>query len=204
MPNEYISHLKIWYYRKFKDRIEWNSFASTFKSIKVTFIIILPFNLVHLCNLFLFHIEIEGKVGELLGGGYVAPPSQIIGGLPPPLSLSLSLSSYAYDTQSKQENSYQEPKQSLNGKGEKKKKDTQSTKDTVVGNHVIFHTSIVTDLRIRIFFIIYKVFPCTNCPYHGGKVTYFGKSVKVLTGEFSIFTIKSVQNIMSLVNWTWN
>ena len=29
MPNNYISHLKIWYYRKFKDRIERNSFAST-------------------------------------------------------------------------------------------------------------------------------------------------------------------------------
>ena len=29
--------------------------------IKVAFIIILPFNLVHLCVFFLFHIEIEGK-----------------------------------------------------------------------------------------------------------------------------------------------
>ena len=29
MPNNYISHLRIWYYRKFKDRIERNSFAST-------------------------------------------------------------------------------------------------------------------------------------------------------------------------------
>ena len=49
--------------------------------IKVTFIIILPFNLVHLC-FFLFHIEIEGKCGWIIGG-----PSQIIGGggaWPPP------------------------------------------------------------------------------------------------------------------------
>ena len=49
---------------------------------------------------FLFHIEIEGKGGWIIGGGggggggkgYVAPPpSQIIGGAPPPPS------SYAYD-----------------------------------------------------------------------------------------------------------
>ena len=40
--------------------------------IKVTFIIILPFNLVHLWFFFLFHIEIKGKCGVgglLLGGG---------------------------------------------------------------------------------------------------------------------------------------
>ena len=36
--------------------------------IKVTFIIILPFNLVHL-SLFLFQIEIEGKSGWIMGGG---------------------------------------------------------------------------------------------------------------------------------------
>ena len=64
--------------------------------IKVAFIIIFPFNLVHLCFFFLFHIEIEGKCGWIIGGGgvakgYVAPPppplSQIIGGppCPPPL-----------------------------------------------------------------------------------------------------------------------
>ena len=35
VPNNYISHLKIWYYRQFKDRIERNRFASTFKSITV-------------------------------------------------------------------------------------------------------------------------------------------------------------------------
>ena len=32
LPNNYISNLKILYYRKFKNRIEKNSFASTFKS----------------------------------------------------------------------------------------------------------------------------------------------------------------------------
>ena len=38
--------------------------------IKVTFIIILPFNLVpYICDFFLFHIEIEGK------GGWMAPLS---------------------------------------------------------------------------------------------------------------------------------
>ena len=36
--------------------------------IKVAFIIILPFNLVHLC-FFLFHIEIEGKGGWINWGG---------------------------------------------------------------------------------------------------------------------------------------
>ena len=40
----------------------------------------------------------------------------------------------------------------------------------------------------------FKLFPCTKCPYHGVKVTCFGKSVNVLTGEFSTFTIKSLQN----------
>ena len=60
--------------------------------IKVTFIIILPFNLVHL-KFFRFHIEIDGKCGWTIwggGGGGVCqrPPSQIIGGgapCPPPL-----------------------------------------------------------------------------------------------------------------------
>ena len=50
--------------------------------IKVAFIIIFPFNLVHLC-FFLFHIEIEGKGWLIIGGpkGMLPPPpSQIIGG----------------------------------------------------------------------------------------------------------------------------
>ena len=40
--------------------------------IKVTFIIILPFNLVYFgifVIFFLFHIEIEGKYGWIIGGG---------------------------------------------------------------------------------------------------------------------------------------
>ena len=41
---------------------------------------------------------------------------------------------------------------------------------------------------------VFKVFPSTNSPYLGVKVTCFGKSVTFLTGEFSIFTIKSLQN----------
>ena len=68
--------------------------------IKVLFIIILSFNL-YICHFFLFHIEIKGKCGWIIGGakGYVGPPSQIIGGggagspcppHPPP-------SSYAYE-----------------------------------------------------------------------------------------------------------
>ena len=39
---------------------------------------------------FLFHIEIEGKGGWIIGGGggggkgYVGPPLKLLGGLPPP------------------------------------------------------------------------------------------------------------------------
>ena len=62
--------------------------------IKVTFIIILPFNLVHLC-FFLFHIEIEEKCGWIIGGGggggggggakdMLASLSNYWGALPPP------------------------------------------------------------------------------------------------------------------------
>ena len=64
--------------------------------IKVTFIIILPFNLVHLW-FFLFHIEIEGKGGWIIGGGgggggakcMLAPPLKLLGegpAPPPPLA----------------------------------------------------------------------------------------------------------------------
>ena len=62
--------------------------------IKVAFIIILPFNL-YIYNFFLFHIEIEGKGGWIIGGpkGMLAPPSQIIGGpgptLPTPMNCSI-------------------------------------------------------------------------------------------------------------------
>ena len=53
--------------------------------IKAAFIIILPFNLVHLC-FFLFHIDIEGKCGWIIGGakGYVGPPLKLLGGPGPP------------------------------------------------------------------------------------------------------------------------
>ena len=42
----------------------------------------------YICDFFLFHIEIEGKCGWIIGGakGYVGPPSQIIGGAWPPLA----------------------------------------------------------------------------------------------------------------------
>ena len=45
-----------------------------------------------------------------------------------------------------------------------------------------------------------KVFPSTISPYHGVKVTHFGKSVKFLTREFSTFTTKSLQNNISTGN----
>ena len=50
----------------------------------------------YICDFFLFHIEIEGKGGWIIGGGggkgYVGPPLKLLGGggLAPP-------SSYAYD-----------------------------------------------------------------------------------------------------------
>ena len=51
----------------------------------------------YICDFFLFHIEIEGKGGWIIGGakGMLAPPSQIIGGggAGPPWPPS----SYAYD-----------------------------------------------------------------------------------------------------------
>ena len=60
--------------------------------IKVTFIIILPFNLVHLRFFPVSHTKLKEKAGGLLGGGggwgggngYVAPPPKLLGGLPPP------------------------------------------------------------------------------------------------------------------------
>ena len=56
--------------------------------IKVTFIIILLFypSTWYISDFFLFHMEIEGKGGWIIGGakGYVGPPSQIIGGAWPP------------------------------------------------------------------------------------------------------------------------
>ena len=58
----------------------------TSNQIKVTFIIILSFNLVHLCFFFLFHIEIEGKYWWIIGGGeqrLCCPP-------PPPLPTPMS------------------------------------------------------------------------------------------------------------------
>ena len=62
-------------------------FSAPSNQTKITFFIILPFNLAHLW-FFLFHIEIEGKWGWIIGGGgkgYVAPPlSNYWGGLPPP------------------------------------------------------------------------------------------------------------------------
>ena len=57
-------------------------FASTFKiKYKLHLLIFLPVNLVHLL-FFLFHIEIEGKGGWIIGGqkGMLAPSQTIIGG----------------------------------------------------------------------------------------------------------------------------
>ena len=105
LPNNYISHLKILYYRKFKNRIDKNNFASSFKSNSATFIIILPFNLVHLRffpvsprNCRKKWVDYWGAKGMLAlsnywgGGGWPSPAPP-----PPPSPLP---SSYAYVTES--------------------------------------------------------------------------------------------------------
>ena len=70
--------------------------------IKVTLIIIYP-STRHICHFFLFHIEIEGKCGWIIGGGggggggakgMLAPPLKLLGGLAPPAPPPSS--SYAY------------------------------------------------------------------------------------------------------------
>ena len=69
--------------------------------IKVTFIIIF-LSTWYICDFFLFHIEIEGKCGWIIGGPKgMLPSSQIIGGgggagpaAPPPLPLFLRLCSF--------------------------------------------------------------------------------------------------------------
>ena len=67
-----------------KFRIERNSFASTFKS--KLHLVLFYASVWYICDFFLFHIEIEGKCGGLLGGQRVCcpSPSQIIGGALPP------------------------------------------------------------------------------------------------------------------------
>ena len=64
-------------YRKFKSRIERNSFASTFQ-IKLKFHLLLIYpSTCYICEFFLFHIEIEGKCGYIIVGSK---------GMLPPLS----------------------------------------------------------------------------------------------------------------------
>ena len=65
-----------------------NSLASTFKSNKRYIYYYFYSSTWYICDFFLFHIEIEGKGGWIIGEakGYVGPPSQIMGGgLAPPL-----------------------------------------------------------------------------------------------------------------------
>ena len=88
MPNNYISHLKICYYRKFKDRIDRNSLASTFKSNKNYIYYYFTLQLGTFVMFPCFTSKLKEKVGGLLGGGakgYVAPPPlSNYWGAPPP------------------------------------------------------------------------------------------------------------------------
>ena len=78
------------------DRIERNSFDSSFKSsysyIYYYFTLQLG-TFVIICDFFLFHIEIQGKGGWIIGGakGYVGPPPLKLAPPGPPPS------SYAYE-----------------------------------------------------------------------------------------------------------
>ena len=74
-------------YRKFKDRIERNSFDSTFKSNLSYIYYYFTLQLGSFVIFFLFHIEIKGKGGWIIGGGrggqrvcFSPPPP------PPPVS----------------------------------------------------------------------------------------------------------------------
>ena len=97
--------------------------------IKVTFIIIL-FNpsAWFVFDFFLFHIEIEGKCGWIIGGGgeggggkgYVGPSQIIRGGLPPPLPMPMKhLNNKTMDTKHRQtppsSYAYEAPEQQNNG-----------------------------------------------------------------------------------------
>ena len=80
VPNSYISHLKSDIIENSRIDSERNSFASTFK-LKLHLLLLYPSSW-YICDFFLFHIEIEEKVGWIIGGvqRLCWPPSQIIGG----------------------------------------------------------------------------------------------------------------------------
>ena len=65
-----------------KFRIERNSFASTFKSKLKLHLLLFYASVWYICDFFLFHIEIEGKCGWIIGGakGYDGPPLKLLGG----------------------------------------------------------------------------------------------------------------------------
>ena len=87
-PNNCIFHLKILYYKNFKDRIDRNSLPVTSNRIKLHLLLFYP-SAWYIRDFFLFHIEIEGKCGSIIerAKGYVASLSQIIGGAWAPLPL---------------------------------------------------------------------------------------------------------------------
>ena len=56
----------------------------------------------YICDFYLFHIEIEGKGGWIIGGakGYVGPPLKLLGGGPGPPCPPPSSYAYAYNVMS--------------------------------------------------------------------------------------------------------
>ena len=84
MQNNYIFHLKPDNTENSRPELKGIVLPVPSNQIKVTFIIILPLNLIHqFVIFFLLHIEIERKCGWIrVGGGkgYVAPLSNYWGG----------------------------------------------------------------------------------------------------------------------------
>ena len=94
VQNNYISHLIIWYYRKSRDSIERNSFASTFKSLFSQLLLLLFYpSTWYICDFSCFTQKSKENVGGLLGGGggggqkVCCPPLNLLGAWPlwPPL-----------------------------------------------------------------------------------------------------------------------
>ena len=84
--NDYISHLKIWYYREFKNRIERNSFASTFKSNKSYIYNYFTLQLGTIVIFSCFTQKLKEMWVDYWGGpkGMLAPPLKLLGGGPAP------------------------------------------------------------------------------------------------------------------------
>ena len=85
MPNNYISHLKIWYIENSRVELRGMVLPLPSNQIKVIFIIILPFYLIHLWFFPVSHRNWRKRWVDYWGEGkgYVGPPLKLFGDLPP-------------------------------------------------------------------------------------------------------------------------